>query len=112
MKTDIEKTQNEKKALEQKIKDLELLTFKSNERLEAFKMEMNFNAKQLRQWIAEREKQEEDKRVLEKYRRQDEDQIKNLNLQIQKLDRRIFQADHFIWVRWLNEALVKKRARS
>ena len=50
---------------------------------------MNFNAEELQKWIAEREKQEEDALVLEKYKRQDEAVVKDLNLQIHKLNKDI-----------------------
>jgi len=64
---------------------------KSNERLDEFKKEMDFNAEELKKWIAEWQKQEEDEAILEKYRRPDEAVVKDLNRQIQKLDKEIEQ---------------------
>lgn len=89
MESEKSKVQAEQLKLEQTIHQLEMSIFKSKEQLDAFKLEMNFNAEELQKWITEREKQEEDAFVLEKYKRQDEAVVKDLNLQIHKLNKDI-----------------------
>lgn len=95
MEAEKSKAQAEQSRLEQALHQLKMSIFKSNEQLDAFKLEMNFNAEELQKWIAEKEKQEEDALILEKYKRQDEAIVKDLNLQIQKLNKEINQVNLF-----------------
>ncbi len=46
---------------------------------------MNFNQEELEQWSLAAKQKEEDNLALEKYRRQDEIKVKELNLEIEKL---------------------------
>lgn len=85
------KLQQERTSLEGTIHGLEMNVFHLGERLNEFRQQMNFNAEDLDRWIKEREKIEEDKAVLEKYKRQDEARVKELNLQIQNLNRQIIK---------------------
>lgn len=94
MESESKKLQREQSALEETIHSLELNLFSANESLEKFKQQMNFNAEELERWIKEREKIEEDKAILEKYKRQDETLVKNLNLQIQNLNRQTIKASN------------------
>lgn len=95
MESESKKLQREQSALEETIHSLELNLFSANESLEKFKQQMNFNAEELERWIKEREKIEEDKAILEKYKRQDETLVKNLNLQIQNLNRQTIKASNW-----------------
>ena len=53
--------------------------------MEQHKLEMNFNQEELEQWSLAAKQKEEDNLALEKYRRQDEIKVKDLNLEIEKL---------------------------
>jgi chromosome segregation ATPase len=61
------------------------MIFKANERMDQFKLEMNWNQEELEQWALAARQKEEDNLTLEKYRRSDEAKIKELTLQIEKL---------------------------
>merc|ERR1712146_135961 len=57
---------------------------KGNEKLDQFKLEMNWNQEELEQWALAAQK-EEDELTLEKYRRADDSKIRELTLAIEKL---------------------------
>mmetsp|Transcript_47153 Transcript_47153/g.63946 ORF Transcript_47153/g.63946 Transcript_47153/m.63946 type:complete len:263 (-) Transcript_47153:1749-2537(-) len=83
---------NEITKLEQRIADqqdrlnnIQNMIFKANERMDQFKLEMNWNQEELEQWALAARQKEEDNLTLEKYRRADEAKIKELTLQIEKL---------------------------
>ena len=61
------------------------MIFKANEKMDQFKLEMNWNQEELEQWALATRQKEEDHLTLEKYRRADELRIKDLTLQIEKL---------------------------
>lgn len=83
---------NEMEKLEQRIADqqdrlnnIQNMIFKANERMDQFKLEMNWNQEELEQWALAARQKEEDNLTLEKYRRADEAKIKELTLNIEKL---------------------------
>ena len=83
---------NELKKLEQQNADQQdrlnyilNMIFKANEKMDQFKLEMNWNQEELEQWALATRQKEEDHLTLEKYRRADETKIKSLNLEIEKL---------------------------
>ena len=53
--------------------------------MDKYKLEMNWNQEELEQWALATRQKEEDHLTLEKYRRADEQKIKDLTLNIQKL---------------------------
>lgn len=52
--------------------------------MEELKLMMNWNQEELEQWSLAAKQKEEDNLALEKYKRQDEIKIKDLNLDIEK----------------------------
>merc|ERR1719324_595592 len=58
---------------------------RGNERLDQFKLEMNWNQEELEQWAIAARQKEEDELTLEKYRRADEAKVKELTLALEKL---------------------------
>lgn len=83
---------NEIEKLEQRIADqqdrlnnIQNMIFKANEKMDQFKLEMNWNQEELEQWALAARQKEEDNLTLEKYRRADEAKIKELTLTIEKL---------------------------
>lgn len=61
------------------------MIFKANEKMDQYKLELNWNQEELEQWALATRQKEEDNLTLEKYRRADETKIKELTLQIEKL---------------------------
>merc|ERR1719161_598965 len=59
--------------------------FKGNERLDQFKLEMNWNQEELEQWALAARQKEEDEMTLEKYRRADDSKIRELTLTVERL---------------------------
>lgn len=83
---------NELTKLDQRIADqqdrlnnIQNMIFKANEKMDQFKLEMNWNQEELEQWALATRQKEEDNLTLEKYRRADEAKIKELTLTIEKL---------------------------
>ncbi len=61
--------------------------FRGNERMDAFKLQMNWNQEEMEQWSVAARQKEEDNLALQKYSRADESKIKEMNLAIEKLTR-------------------------
>ena len=59
--------------------------FRSNEHMDQFKLQMNWNQEELEQWAVAARQKEEDSLALQKYTRADEVKIKEANLHIERL---------------------------
>merc|ERR1719269_36368 len=62
--------------------------FGANEKMDGFKLQMNWNQEELEQWALASKQKEEDNLAIEKYTRADEAKINQLALQIEKLTKR------------------------
>lgn len=58
---------------------------RGNEKLDQFKLEMNWNQEELEQWAIASRQKEEDEMTIEKYRRADDSKIRELTLAVEKL---------------------------
>merc|ERR1711937_889816 len=58
---------------------------RGNEKLDQFKLEMNWNQEELEQWAIAARQKEEDEMTLEKYRRADDSKVRELTLAVEKL---------------------------
>ncbi|CAE8633514.1 unnamed protein product, partial [Polarella glacialis] len=58
---------------------------RGNEKLDQFKLEMNWNQEELEQWAIASRQKEEDELTLEKYRRADDTKVRELTLAVEKL---------------------------
>mmetsp|Transcript_41567 Transcript_41567/g.109721 ORF Transcript_41567/g.109721 Transcript_41567/m.109721 type:complete len:891 (+) Transcript_41567:143-2815(+) len=58
---------------------------RGNEKLDQFKLEMNWNQEELEQWAIAARQKEEDELTLEKYRRADDSKVRELTLALEKL---------------------------
>merc|ERR1712039_648359 len=58
---------------------------RGNEKLDQFKLEMNWNQEELEQWAIAARQKEEDEMTLLKYKRADDSKIRELTLAIEKL---------------------------
>merc|ERR1740138_1828398 len=58
---------------------------RGNEKLDQFKLEMNWNQEELEQWAIAARQKEEDEMTLLKYKRADDSKVRELTLAIEKL---------------------------
>merc|ERR1712217_87494 len=58
---------------------------RGNEKLDQFKLEMNWNREELEQWAIAARQKEEDELTLEKYKRADDSKVRELTLAVEKL---------------------------
>jgi hypothetical protein len=82
LRKDLEVLEREKVELQDKINSLQQTIMKGNEKMDQFKLLMNWNQEELDQWVLAQKQKEEDNLALEKYKRQDEAKIKELTLQV------------------------------
>ena len=66
--------------------------FKGNERMDQFKLEMNWNQEELEQWALAAKQKEDDNLALQKYTRADESKIKEITLLTEKLQQAVVEA--------------------
>eukprot|EP00762_Andalucia_godoyi_P008001 ANDGO_03521.mRNA.1 Coiled-coil domain-containing protein 39 len=59
--------------------------FRSNEKMDEFKLQMDFNQEELEQWALAEKQKNDDAIALEKYHRQDDKKLKTLTLELEKL---------------------------
>lgn len=71
--------------LQDRLSDIQQQIFKGNDQLEKMKLEINWNKEEKKQWIVAVQQKEEDSLTLKKYRRQDNQKIKELSLHLEKL---------------------------
>merc|ERR1712124_85463 len=77
--------QQELEAIDSTLNALQNQVFGANEKMDGFKLEMNWNQEELEQWALASRQKEEDNLTLQKYKRMDEGKIKELSLNIEKL---------------------------
>ncbi|KAG2493473.1 hypothetical protein HYH03_008290 [Edaphochlamys debaryana] len=89
IKKDMGKMAAERKELADKVNNLQNQIYKNNEKLDQFKMLMNWNQEELEQWaLAERQKAE-DNSALEKYRHADDAKVKELTLALERVSKQV-----------------------
>jgi len=81
----LRKLEEQEVGKQERLNDIQNQIFKCNEKMEQHKLEMNYNQEELEQWSLAAKQKEEDNLALEKYRRQDDIKVKELNLEIEKL---------------------------
>jgi chromosome segregation ATPase len=90
--------QNESKKLQKEIEFskeqvniVQSQIYKATEKMDEFKMQMNWNQEELEQWALAAKQKEEDFLAIEKYKRADEMKIKELTLQLETLTKEYLQ---------------------
>merc|ERR1719506_63118 len=79
------KLQVELAELQDKVNGVQAQVFKGNERMDQFKLQMNWNQEELEQWALAARQKEEDNLALLKYTKADEAKMKDLSLQLEKM---------------------------
>ena len=82
---DSKRIQSEIEFVQDQLNSVQGLIYKSNEKMDEFKMQMNWNQEELEQWAVAAKQKEDDFLAIEKYKRADELRIKELNLQLLRL---------------------------
>jgi chromosome segregation ATPase len=75
--------QNKLEEVQNQLNTVQADIYKANERLDEFKMQMNWNQEELEQWAVAAKQKEEDNIALQKYTRADELKIKELSMQLE-----------------------------
>eukprot|EP01028_Stygiella_incarcerata_P008180 TRINITY_DN3494_c0_g1_i1.p1 TRINITY_DN3494_c0_g1~~TRINITY_DN3494_c0_g1_i1.p1 ORF type:complete len:924 (-),score=333.31 TRINITY_DN3494_c0_g1_i1:209-2881(-) len=105
LKSDAMQVGKQIREMEERLNTVQNDVFKANERLDEFKVQMDWNQEEFEQWaLAERQK-DEDSLTLEKYRRMDESRIKELTLQLERLTTNTSQSQ-----RKLTEEITETKA--
>jgi coiled-coil domain-containing protein 39 len=89
VKSDIRKKDNEREDLQDSLNVIQNAIFRGNEKMDQFKLQMNWNQEELEQWALAAKQKEEDSLALQKYTRADEAKVKELTLQIQKVTQEV-----------------------
>ena len=79
------KLNTELTVLQDKVNGVQAAVFKGNERMDQFKLQMNWNQEELEQWALAARQKEEDNLALLKYTKADEAKMKDLSLQLEKM---------------------------
>ena len=85
LKEEISKSNRHHKELEDKLTELKKAIYSGTEKMDQFKLLMNWNQEELEQWALAARQKEEDNISLQKYIRADEVRIKELSLHVQKI---------------------------
>jgi len=85
LRNEIDKLEKRIADQQDRLNNIQNSIFKANEKMDQYKLQMNWNQEELEQWALAARQKEEDNLTLEKYRRADEAKIKELTLQIEKL---------------------------
>eukprot|EP00981_Chlorochromonas_danica_P011488 scaffold4036_cov248-Ochromonas_danica.AAC.13 len=88
---DSKKIQGDIDFMKEQVNLLQNQIYKANERMDEFKMQMNWNQEELEQWAIAAKQKEEDYLAIEKYKRADEQKIKDLMLKVEHSTKELFQ---------------------
>lgn len=84
---EIEKLSSERTELLDRVTSLQNQIYKSTEKMDQFKLLMNWNQEEIEQWATAQRQKEEDNAALAKYQKQDQAKIKELQLSQEKTSR-------------------------
>ena len=89
MLQDISKQERQAFDLQDRLNLTQNHIFRGNEKMDAFKLQMNWNQEEIEQWALAAKQKEEDTLALQKYQRADEYKIKEMNLNLERLTRNV-----------------------
>ncbi|XP_004675066.1 PREDICTED: coiled-coil domain-containing protein 39 [Condylura cristata] len=85
VKDEIQRLENEMASIQEKKSDKENRIFKSTQKLDGLKCQMNWDQQALEAWLEESAHKDSDALTLQKYAQQDDNKIRALTLQLEKL---------------------------
>eukprot|EP01013_Petalomonas_cantuscygni_P023816 TRINITY_DN45321_c0_g1_i1.p1 TRINITY_DN45321_c0_g1~~TRINITY_DN45321_c0_g1_i1.p1 ORF type:complete len:900 (+),score=227.79 TRINITY_DN45321_c0_g1_i1:90-2789(+) len=85
-KQDVSRYAKERDQLMERLESIQNLIFEGNLKIDEFKQAMAFNQDELEQWDLTRKQREEDNAALERYKKTDDGRIRDLSLQIERLE--------------------------
>jgi len=86
---DIGKLMAERAELADRVASLQASVYKANEKLDGFKLLMNWNQEEMEQWALAQRQKEEDNAALDKYKKQDAAKVKELQQMLEKMSRAV-----------------------
>jgi len=89
LRAEIKELEKEELDLQDKTNAVQNMIYKGNEKMDQFKLLMNWNQEELEQWALASRQKEEDNLAMEKYSRADEARVKELTLHIEKLTKKV-----------------------
>lgn len=88
---DSKKIQGDIEFIKDQLNSVQTLTYKATEKMEEFKLQMNWNQDELEQWAVASRQKEEDNAALERFKRSDDAKIKEMSLQLVQLTKELLQ---------------------
>jgi len=88
---DSKKIQADIEFTKDQLNSVQTLTYKATEKMEEFKLQMNWNQDELEQWVVASRQKEDDNAALERYKRSDDAKIKEMSLQLVQLTKELLQ---------------------
>ncbi|XP_030184914.1 coiled-coil domain-containing protein 39 isoform X2 [Lynx canadensis] len=85
VKDEIQRLQNEMASIQEKKSDKETNIFKTTQKLDSLKCQMNWDQQALEAWLEESAHKDSDALILQKYAQQDDNKIRALTLQLERL---------------------------
>ncbi|XP_007934087.1 coiled-coil domain-containing protein 39 [Orycteropus afer afer] len=85
VKVEIQRLENEMASIQEKKSDKENTIFKTTEKLDGLKCQMNWDQQALEAWLEESAHKDSDALTLQKYSQQDDNKIRVLTLQLERL---------------------------
>ena len=85
LSSDCNKSEKEIMDYQNRLNNIHNEIFQINEKIESFKLKMNWKNEELKQWTLAAKQKEDDQIALEKYKRCDELKIKNLNIELEQI---------------------------
>jgi len=89
VRDDVKKMEKEEVELNDKMMTLQTSVHVGGEKLDQFKLLMNWNQEELEQWAAASRQKEDDNLALQKYQSADDARVKELNLAIEKMTKTV-----------------------
>jgi chromosome segregation ATPase len=86
---DLRKLDDEATGIQDRLSAAQTDLHRGQEKMESFKEKMNWNQEELQQWAVASKQKEEDKAALEKYTKADGSRVKDLTLELERLEQQV-----------------------
>ena len=91
VRDDAKKMEKEELELDERVANIEVSTEKGIEKLDKYKLQLNWGAEELEQWSAASVQKDEDALALQRYQRVDEAKVRELNVAIERMTTTVSQ---------------------